>query len=86
MLNKLQVLNEVTQQGITHSAQELASRRKESQALSIKIDDRNRDQEKLRKRHNYLQTEIKNCIPVVPGPDGQPMQRYHPDSVTILPD
>ena len=43
LLNKLQVLNEVTQSGITHSAQELAARRKESQTLSIKIDDKNRD-------------------------------------------
>ena len=53
-MNKLQVLNEVTQQGITNSAQELGNRRKESQALSVKIDDKNRDQEKLRQRHSYL--------------------------------
>ena len=80
------MLNEVTQQGITNSAGELASRRKESQALSVKIDDKHRDQEKLRKRHNYLENEIKNCIPTSVGPDGQLVQRYHPDEVAILPD
>ena len=85
-MNKLQVLNEVTQQGITNSAQELGNRRKESQGLSVKIDDKNRDQEKLRQRHSYLQNEIKNCIPTSVGPDGQLVQRYHPDEVAILPD
>ena len=86
LLNKLQVLNEVTQGCITQSSQDLATKNREKQSLSIQISDKTRDQDKLKKRHNQLQNDIKNCIPSKTGNDGQSVQRYHPDTVTILPD
>ena len=86
LLNQLQCLNQVTQAGITQSSQELASRVREKQNLSMQINDKVREQEKISKRHNYLQNEIKNCIPTKVGPDGQLIQKYQPEDITILPD
>ena len=76
----------MTQAGITQSSQELAAKLREKNSLSMQINDKLRDQEKITKRHNYLQNEIKNCIPTKPGIDGQMVQKYSPDDVTILPD
>ena len=86
LLNKLQVLNEVTQGCITQSSHDLATKNREKQTLSIQISDKEREQDKLKKRHNQLQNDIKNCIPYKMGENGQSMQRYHPDQVTVLPD
>ena len=86
LLNKLQVLNEVTQGAITQSSQELANKVKEKSSLSLQINDQTREQEKLRKRHNYLANEIKNCIPNVTDKDGTQHQKYNPSDVTILAD
>ena len=84
-MNKLQVLNEVTQAGITQSSQELASKIREKQALSLQINDKSREQNKLQLRHNYLSNEIKNCIPSKKNADGQYESSYQADAVTILP-
>lgn len=47
LLNKLQVLNEVSQGCITQSAQDLATKTREKQSLSLQINDKQREQEKL---------------------------------------
>jgi len=60
----------VTQAGITQSSQELASKIREKQALSLQINDKSREQNKLQLRHNYLSNEIKNCIPSKKNADG----------------
>lgn len=64
LLNKLQVLNEVTQGCITQSSAELANKMREKQTICLSIDDQHREQGKLKKRHNYLETKIQSCIPV----------------------
>ena len=85
LLNKLQVLNEVTQGCMTQSANDLANKLREKQQLSLQINDQAREQEKLKKRHNYLQNEIKNCIPTTKNQDGQFVRSYEPEEVAILP-
>ena len=52
----------------------------------MQINDKLRDQEKITKRHDYLQNEIKNCIPTKPGADGAMVLKYSPEDVAILPD
>jgi len=79
------VLNEVTQGCITQSAQDLANKTREKQQLSLQINDKTRDQDKLKQRHSYLSNEIKNCIPMVRGKDGETTQKYSSNDVTILP-
>lgn len=85
LLNKLQVLNEVTQSAITQSSQDLANKTREKQQLSLQINDKTREQEKLKQRYNYLQNEIKNCIPTITEKDGSMSKKYRPEAVTILP-
>ena len=85
LLNKLQVLNEVTQGCITQSAADLAGKKKEAQGLSIQITDKTRGEKKLEQRHDYLQNEIKNCIPTQVGPDGSIIAKYDPNEVMIVP-
>lgn len=58
---------------------------REKQQLSLQINDQTRDQEKLQKRHNYLQNEIKNCIPTAKNQDGQFVRKYEPEEVPVLP-
>ena len=86
LLNKLQVLNEVTQGAITQSSHDLATKNREKQGLSITISDKTREQAKLKQEYNRKQETIKSCIPSGVGADGQMVSRYHPDEVTILPD
>ena len=52
----------------------------------MQINDKTREQEKLKQRYNYLQGEIKNCIPTVQNKDGSESKKYSADQVTILPD
>lgn len=86
LLNKLQVLNEVTQGCITQSSAELANKMREKQTICLSIDDQHREQGKLKKRHNYLETKIQSCIPVGQNQDGMNSRKYEPEEVTILPD
>jgi len=51
----------------------------------LQINEQTRDQEKLQKRHNYLQNEIKNCIPTAKNQEGQFVRKYEPEEVPVLP-